>query len=845
MKNISRMIILLLFLSGVVTISSNMLQSPLTRENTLIETQLFDSVEKSLSMNIIDRPIRVAIYFEANTSVPAYSSVPVDGLTNDYDEVQTLLEGAGYTVALVSTTDILNHQLITANYDVFVLINHLPRENIANLVKDFWLGGGGVLSFNFGLSFLFYYGMWIPELSGSDYQGPYWQNLPAEDMNVTVRHPITQEHQIGDAVYERAGDWVTFWGPVWESYSSIEQGVELLLSNFTTVTYCYGAAIDSSYRGGRIVQLPGDGTSIPADFEGMIINAAEWLVPKPKGRIAYDLSHQPRLCVDAWDIDYSTVYFAENSFSQLRDLYVNHSYTFDKLYPSASGNFTATRLAEYDILIINWPDLNFTASEKTVIEEWIKSGGSLLVLGDRAGLTGPNRGDLQINYLLDDFGMELSDDDIMDYTTTTNTGDHPTLEGCFSLSISYRNYISITNPVAKVLWDDAGEPIVAAQEYGDGRVVLFSDMNILDNGRVQDYGNRIFAVNVANWLSATQTNVLLYTSGYGYNYYRTPVANALNELGLNFYLTFVDEYFEEILITKDWDLVVIDEANHDISSAYSTTSDYIDTMTGRLLISSWNMDWTADHPFWTKLGVLFAEEWDNNQPAYIWDSSHPIFNSPIDYQALILNPSGLYFDDGDKVHILDDAISLAGFSTGESENNSAIVLSSDGRTLLNSFMITGLLDDFDDSTYQDAYELWLNEIAFMMRPILDSPADIEYIKGSKGNNISWTPYSWAPSQYSVDINGTIITSEAWDGNTILVDVDGLAVGIHLVTLTVGDELGFSGTDTVMVNVTANPDIFAFLQDLDPELLIIIGGGIIGLILVIVVVRRISGRGSKK
>ena len=115
MKNISRMIILILFLSGVVTISSNMLQPPLTRVNTPIETQLFDSVEKSLSMNIIDRPVRVAIYFEANTSVPAYSSVPVDGLTNEYEEVQTLLEGAGYSVTLVSTIDIQNHQLITAN----------------------------------------------------------------------------------------------------------------------------------------------------------------------------------------------------------------------------------------------------------------------------------------------------------------------------------------------------------------------------------------------------------------------------------------------------------------------------------------------------------------------------------------------------------------------------------------------------------------------------------------------------------------------------------------------------------------------------------------------------------
>ena len=36
-------------------------------------------------------------------------------------------------------------------------------------------------------------------------------------------------------------------------------------------------------------------------MDEMIIDAIDWLCPRPKGRIAYDLSHNPRLGVDNWD----------------------------------------------------------------------------------------------------------------------------------------------------------------------------------------------------------------------------------------------------------------------------------------------------------------------------------------------------------------------------------------------------------------------------------------------------------------------------------------------------------------------------------------------------------------
>ncbi|MHA2388624.1 MAG: DUF4350 domain-containing protein, partial [Candidatus Hodarchaeales archaeon] len=640
-------------------------------------------------------------------------------------EVVSILENAGHEVTLLTAANILDHELLTINFDVFVMINNLPRENIAPLVQDFWLGGGGVLSFNSGISFLFYYGLLAPELEGTDPAISYWQYLPAADINISSRHPVTQEYQISDSISERPRNWVTFWVPYWDTYSSIvERDVKILMNNITLPDHGYGVAIDSHYRGGKVVQLPGDGYAIPSDFNSIITNAVEWLVPAHKGRIAYDLSHQPRLCINEWDEEFATIYVETNSFSQLRNSLVNRSFTFDKFYPSPTANFSSERLSHYDLIVLDWPDINYTASEKVAIEEWVSTGGSLLVLGDRLGLIGGGPGIEYINFLLDDFGMELSDSDILTDVTASQAADHPTLEGCTSLGISYRNHITITEAVVDPIWDDGGIIVVAAQQYSQGRVVLFSDMNILDNGHLGLYDNERYAVNLVNWLTANTAEILLYTStGVTGSYYRSPVVNALNELSLEFHLTYTTDYLTSLLSDETWALVIVDDSNVNVEAAYSALTTYVD-MGGRLLMSTYNMDGNSTSSLWAELGVAFVEEWDNDEPAYIWDTSHSIFTSPISYGATTLVPSGLFFDDGDKVHVLNGATSLAGITATESENNTAIVLANKGRTLLNTFLLSGLLNDYDDSTYRDADEIWLNQIAFMNQAVADPPFEL-------------------------------------------------------------------------------------------------------------------------
>ena len=111
-----------------------------TTSENILETQFESS-------SILTTPIRVAMYNTTNSTKPSY----VQGtmyLNNSW--VFSVLTNAGHAVTEVNQQDISNHELMTANYDVLVLVDLIPNENITELVKDFWDAGGGILAFDSG-----------------------------------------------------------------------------------------------------------------------------------------------------------------------------------------------------------------------------------------------------------------------------------------------------------------------------------------------------------------------------------------------------------------------------------------------------------------------------------------------------------------------------------------------------------------------------------------------------------------------------------------------------------------------------------------------------------------------
>lgn len=713
MTRVTPMLIVTIFLTSLLFIPSVFVFGG---SNAL--TNIDVTPESQALLAQIPHNARVAIYDEDNLTVPVVSYA--SNLTNNLAEITTLLEGAGHSVDLLTEEDILNHELMTADFDVFILVNNVPRPSIEHLVKEFSLGGGGLLTMNSAVSYLWYGGYIFADQDYDVGYGIWWGYFPSDSQNVTSRHPTMKDYHINDTVYERSELWATSWTPKLEEARGND--MILLMDNATEPEFITAFAIDNTKDGGRIVQLPGDGSSIPTDFESIILDSVDWLVPRPKGRIVYDLSHSPRLAVDIWD-DLATVYFEPNVFTQFRTLAVNHTYTFDKLYPLASGNLTAERLAKYDVLIIVWPDLNYTTAEYLAVEEWVDGGGSLLVLGDRTGLSGGGPGNTYINMMLQNFDMSLGTTDVLDFDSMT-PGTHVTLENCFSLAIGYRNYLSVLG-TATSIWFDGTDPVVAGQSFGQGRAILSADMNIFDDYDLPLDDNARFALNVLNWLTANDAELLVFTD-YGYSLsYRDPVSLALNDLGIPYQLFTTSEYIDDFLDSKSWGLFILNEMNWQLTGIeLDEIYAYVDAG-GKLLMSYHDMDAHPSHPLWSKLGVEHSLTLSGAPMVYLWDVSHPIFSEPNDHSAFNYSSGNALSDDGDAVTIREGYTALAGSTADVQDGRAVIVVSNDRQTLFNPFLIDNFETDEDDSTYEDRIELWQNEITYMMTPGGGTPFPID------------------------------------------------------------------------------------------------------------------------
>ncbi|MBS3796038.1 MAG: LPXTG cell wall anchor domain-containing protein [Candidatus Thorarchaeota archaeon] len=809
MKRAIPLFMIMMFLTGFAWIPSNPAVLKAKFPGNLHDGASEISVPPTLSSSITEpESIRVAVYDEPNVTTPSYT--PAYDLTNNISEVITLLEDEGYQVNSLTLDDIMSHKLTTEHYDVFIMVNNVPRENITNHVKEFWLAGGGVLSFNSAIAYLFSAGMMMPELE-ADPAGFYWNYKSHDYTNVTNLHPITRDYSVNDTVQLRSNKWTTFWIPMWRDQSSIiEDDVTVLLSNFTEPEYGLGCAIDSSYKGGRVVQLPGDGYSLDSDMEQLIIKSVEYLAPRPKARVAYDLSHNPQLCVDSWD-NLARVYDANESYSQLRNAYVNHSYIFDKFYPSSEGNFTSDRLAHYDMMIIAWPNFNLTVAERDALFDWVDEGGSLFLLADRSEFY-PHDGMYNINWTIQNLDMHIGMYNVLDEVSATRSDPpHPTTEGCSSIAVGYRSYINLTGPAASPIFDYNGNIVLASQEYGSGRVILSSDLNIFTNKRIKTYDNERLAVNIGDWLTASEADILYMCNYLGTTVYtnphNSPAALAMNELGLEYQIVYSGSWMNRSLYWQDWDLVIVD-AVWALTHYFDELAKHVES--GSYLLMSYYL--TRAHTsegLWPLLGFEAASStYGAPQTSYVYTPDHPIFNMPIDYGANNISDGLDLFYTGEKVSVYDNATALAGYNDTTDSDMASMVLRNDRRTLYNSYLIDLYVNDTDASGYADNYEIWLNQIAFMSAAWIDQPADFTYEAGDPDVDVVWNAGSHAPASYEISVNGTVEENGSWDGSSITFGFGGFDPGVYEVVLTCIDEFGIPSTDAVIATVvdTTAPDL---------------------------------------
>ncbi|NHJ25513.1 MAG: DUF4350 domain-containing protein [Candidatus Lokiarchaeota archaeon] len=689
--------ILLVIIAGFTAFSMNLITvTPAIQQKNLNNPE---------SSQYIPSEIRVAIYNEPNVTRPSYTAIGI--LTNNYSLIELALNGAGYQVSTITTEQIYNHELLTSNYDVFIMADNLPKVNITNQVKEFWLGGGGLLTFDSVAAYLCWSGILFPESEGSDGFSVYWNNQAQTSANISLRHPVTRGYDIGDTfTFGSSYSWSTFdWTALMGS--SIASDLYRLANQPGDLNDVTVLGYDPSDRGGKLVHIL---TTDELDADNLLINAVAWLCPQPKGKILFDLSHSSRLGVDSWDD--LTAY--PGYYKTWRNSLVSRGFLFDKLYPSSTENFSSSRLNPYDMLIIVSPDLNYSSNDRTALTNWINNGGSLVVLGDNPFLSDFAITNARINYLLDSFDIRLNTTVGISGTQDLSSEEHPTTEGCSIVTAYSAGTVNISGDAFEI-WGYSTNVIIAGQELGSGRLMVIGDMNWCAEGNIGTNDNEQFAINLANWLISWNADILIYTDDpFSANFYKSPLCRALNSLKINFYLTFSSSYFNYSLTNGSWELLIINLVNYGFAnSILDNIKNFVDTG-GYLLMSSYVVSSNPTHELWATLGFAYASNMPDNEPFYIWDDTHTIFNKPFDYDATLFQPFIFYSDDGDLLTVYDNATALAGYTASEAEGNATIILRNDKHTLYNGYIIDELSGDNDFNGFEDRLELWTNEILFML-----------------------------------------------------------------------------------------------------------------------------------
>jgi hypothetical protein len=524
----------------------------------------------------------------------------------------------------------------------------------------------------------------------------------------------------------------------------------------------------------------------------------------------------------------------------MRGMLVNRSYTFDKLYPP--NTLTSQNLEGYDILVVCDPLANFTASEVSAVTNWVNAGGSILGIADHTLSKNQN-----MNYLLSNMDIEvnLTVDGINAWVPSDV---HVTHEGCATMGGLAPGSVGTAGSAFSIWEDTVGVPVVGGDEHGNGRVILIADGAVMRDGRIVAADNAQALINFANWLSAATADVLVYHDGAlsispDYNYYKSAIASALNGFDIPFYMTNDASYFNLSLATSSWSLVISDANNVAPAPSHNLLIEHLESG-GKLIMRDFMFRYTG-FPLWNYIG------WEGNQTTitsappsvYLWDSGHSIFNLPVDYGESTINSSSNYFaTDFTHVMLLDNATALAGITATSDANMSAIVLGAGGQAICNMFAISEYDEDTDDSTYPDNLELFTNEIAYLYydRPTIDHPADVTYMQTETGNEIEWTPTADAgPWEYVFSVNGTPVQGGHWTGASLAFNVDGVNVSITEYELTVFDRLGYSVSDSVILNVTEYIAPGPGPGDFDPTLLIIIGAVAAGVVIILVVIIQVK------
>ncbi len=141
-------------------------------------------------------------------------------------------------------------------------------------------------------------------------------------------------------------------------------------------------------------------------------------------------------------------------------------------------------------------------------------------------------------------------------------------------------------------------------------------------------------------------------------------------------------------------------------------------------------------------------------------------------------------------------------------------------------------------------------------PQLSSPGDVSYEEGTTGHTVTWQGSDLTASHYNVTLNGVSYIDSDWDGSDIVIEIDGLDVGLHTLEINVYDRVGHSSNDAVQIEVTEPTEPTDTTDPTEPTgptdptepvddimLIVLVAGIAVGAVVVVIVLLQVKKKSA--
>lgn len=180
------------------------------------------------------------------------------------------------------------------------------------------------------------------------------------------------------------------------------------------------------------------------------------------------------------------------------------------------------------------------------------------------------------------------------------------------------------------------------------------------------------------------------------------------------------------------------------------------------------------------------------------DSNAPDLDSPDDFSYIFGSTGNEIIWTAGDINPHEYNVTMDGviFIANTSWINGTITVDVDGLTVGPHTLIIYVYDDEGNR----AADTIIITIVDNTIPDINSPDDVSYEIGSKGNEIVWTAGDMNPYEYNVTMDGVLYDSGTWTNGTITVDIDELGVGEYIFIINIYDQGDNKVTDTIIVTV---------------------------------------------